>query len=125
MASGSLAAIDLSSSPVGTYAVGRIQWLLSEYDSFPALKRAIGPIVINFDRSSETDDEQMTKLIRLDKDAEVHTLCLLIYWTASPELKDGAADLIFEFVHGGLGSQSQTESLKLINKEESKRKAIL
>ena len=43
----------------------------------------------------------------------------------SPQVQDGVADLIFEFMRGGLGSRSQTKALKLINTEESKRKAML
>ena len=123
--SGSLAALNLPAAAVRTYDVGRIQWLLSEYSHFPALKRAVGPIVINYDQSKVNADQQWVNLIRLDKDAEVNALCLVIYWTKSPDVLDGATDLIFEFMRGGLGSRSQTKALKLINTEESKRKAML
>ena len=134
IASGSLTALQLEVNAVGTLDAGRIHYLMTAADTTAELRKLIGTIVINGDllppAAPDVPDgeggrvvDQPLNLSRLNKDAEVHTLCLLIYWTKSQALIDLASDLVFEYVHGGIGSKSTTYSLRLINKEEEKRKA--
>ena len=60
-------------------------------------------------------------LPRLDKDSEIIVMCLLLKWFPSDALKMAAEDMLFEFVHGGIGSKQKTHTLKMINAEEAKR----
>ena len=125
LASGSLTQLALGTNAVGTIDAGRIHHLMTTADTLAELKELIGPIVINGDPllpSTESSDLSQP-LTRLNKDAEVHALCLLIFWVKTPDLVKLATDLQFQYVHGGSGSQSSTCSLRLINKEERQRKA--
>ena len=78
----------------------------------------LGVITVNYD----TCDENVTQGRRLDKDAEIQALCLLIFWTKAKPFIDLASDLVIKYVHTGLGSKSKAYALRLINKEEAKRK---
>ena len=80
-----------------------------------------GPIKINFDL---TEQATLTQGRRLNKDAEIQALSLLIYWMESDAVTAAGSDLIFEYIHGGSGSHAATASLRLINEEESVRKVI-
>ncbi len=120
LASGSLSMLDLGNNAVGTYDTGRMQWLLAEHSSVLALKSGIGSIPINYDQGITAGS-----LVRLNKDAEVHALCLLVYWLQSPGILVCARDLTFELMHGGLGSHARTATLQLINADEAKRKVML
>ena len=120
MASGSLAGLQLNYSAMSSFDCGRIRWCLKEHSTVADFKAAVGSIKINFDTPSDSG-----KLVRLNKDAEVQAMCLLIYWDQTPELMNAAQDLIFEFVHGGIGSRSRSATLKLIDAADSKRKVTL
>ena len=117
-ASGTLMDLNLEVDAVTTLDVARIQWLMTHHADARAFKDAIGLITVNWD----TADANGSSLQRLDKDAEIQALCLLIFWTKAQAFIDAAADLVFKYVHGGQGSDSKAYSLKLINQEETKRK---
>ena len=75
-------------------------------------------IAVNYDTAGENGASGR----RLDKDAEIQSLCLLMYWTKANAFADMAADLVVKYVHAGLGSVHKAHTLRLINKEENKRK---
>ena len=84
-----------------------------------AFKDPIGLITVNWD----TVDANGTAAQRLDKDAEIQSLCLLIFWTEGCKaFTDVAADLVLKYVHAGLGSAKKAFTLRLIQGEENKRK---
>ena len=118
-ASGTLIDLNLDVDAVSTLDVARIQWMLTQHTHARPFKDAIGLITVNWD----TTDSNCSQGQRLDKDAEIQALCLLIYWTKSKAFIDMAADLVIKYVHAGLGSSSKAYTLRLINKEEDKRKA--
>ena len=112
IASGALTQIALETNAVGTIDAGRIHHLLTTADTLAELKELIGPIVINGDLllpSTENSDLNQP-LTRLNKDAEVHALCLLIFWTKMQALVKLATDLLFQYTHGGVGSASEHHS---------------
>ena len=82
-------------------------------------QNCIGTITINWDSVDELGRSRQ----RLDRDAEIQALCLLIHWTDGHRaLLDVAADLVFKYVHAGLGSLKKAYTLRLINEEERKHK---
>ena len=117
-ASSSLTDLNLECDAVSTLDVVRIKWMLTHHADVRAFKKGIGTITVNWD----TVDANISSGQRLDKDAEIQALCLLIFWTKSQAFLDVAADLVFEYVHAGQGSSSKAYTLKLINGEESRRK---
>ena len=119
VASATLLNFSLEVDAVSTYDVARIQWMLTSHHDARSFKDAIGPITVNYNSVNENCQGGA----RLDKDAEVQALCLLILWTegATPFV-EMAADLVVKFVHAGTGSASKAYALRLINKEEDKRK---
>ena len=117
-ASSSLVHLNLESDAISTFDVARIQWMLTNHPDARAFKNAIGTITVNWD----TVDANVSSGQRLDKDAEIHALCLLIFWTKHQAFVDMAADLVFKYVHAGQGSSSKAFTLQLINSEESRRK---
>ena len=117
-ASGTLMDLNLEVDAVTTLDVARIQWMMTHHAHVRAFKDGIGVITVNWD----TADANGSSAHRLDKDAEIQALCLLIFWTQAKAFVDVAADLVFKYVHGGLGASSKAYTLKLINSEESKRK---
>ena len=121
MASGSLAQLDLMSSAVRTYDAGRMCFFLKEYDNISLVMKNVGPIGINLSLRS-TADEVGPPFQRMNKDAEVHALCLIAYWVQSEAVTKACADLAFEFQQGGVGSKAKTGSLKLIDDDDKKRK---
>ena len=93
--------------------------MLTSHDDARSFKDAIGPITVNYD----SVDENCRGGSRLDKDAEIHALCLLIMWTEGAKpFVELAADLVVKFVHAGTGSDSKAYTLRIINHEENKRK---
>ena len=125
--SATLLDLNLEINAVNAIDVARIHWMLSEHTTTRSFKDAIGAIIVNYD----TVDASGAQGQRLDKDAELHALCLLIHRTktleSSTPLQNAvvqlASDLVIMYVHAGLGSASKGYTLRLINKEESKRKA--
>ena len=103
---------------VTTLDMACIHWLIMEHKDVRSLKDSIGVITANWD----TTDENGSQGQHLDKDTEVQTLCLLIFWTKAQAFTDIASDLVIRYVHGGLGSNSKAYTLRLINKEEAKHK---
>ena len=120
MASGSLRMMVVEGNAVNTLDAARIKRMLNECDTLAAFKKAIGPIKINFDTSDHSD---IARSDRLNKDGEIHALCLLIYWMKNEHVTAAGADLIFEYTHGGVGSRAATSALRLVNEEEASRKA--
>ena len=57
----------------------------------------------------------------MNKDAEVHTLCLLSYWMKDADFNASCADLCFEFSAHGVGTKQSTSTLKLIDSDEKQR----
>ena len=117
-ASSTLMDLNLESDAVTTLDVARIHWMLTHHAHARAFKDGIGVITVNWD----TVDANCASGQRLDKDAEVQALCLLIFWTKSEVFAKVAADLVFKYVHAGQGSNSKAYTLKLISTEESERK---
>ena len=118
MASGSLRMLIIEENAVNTLDAARVKHMLTEFDTLAAFKKAIGSITINFDLSDQTTLKQGR---RLNKDAEIHALSLLIYWMKNPDVTAAGSDLIFEYTHGGVGSHAATAALRLINEEETVR----
>ena len=116
-ASSTLIDLNLEADALTTLDVARIQWMMTHHAHARAFKDGIGVITVNWD----TVDANGSSAQRLDKDAEIQALCLLIFWTQAKAFVDVAADLVFKYVHGGLGASSKAYTLKLINSEESKR----
>ena len=113
MASGSLRMMQLKHNALSTLDTARIKHLMTEYPTLPAFKKALGPLAINYDHEPP--------LCRLNKDAEVHALCLLIYWMKNEVVTSSGADVIFEYMHGGTGSYAVTTSLRLCGEDDKKR----
>ena len=110
--------IALEVDALSTIDIARVQWMLTAHADSRSFKDSIGVISVNYD----TVDEHVKQGRRLDKDAEIHALCLLIYWTEAQPFIDIASDLVIKYVHAGCGSSGKAYTLKLINLEESKRK---
>ena len=119
MASGALQMLIIEENAVNTLDAARIKHMLSNFKTLAEFKTAIGPIKINFDL---TEQATLTQGRRLNKDAEIQALSLLIYWMESDAVTAAGSDLIFEYIHGGSGSHAATASLRLINEEEKGRK---
>ena len=115
---GSLGQMDLHADAVKTMDVGRISFFLHEYQTIQALKKAVGTIIIN---SSLWSGESFAGLRRVNKDAEVHTMCLLAYWLQTPEILDACADLAFDFQSVGTGTQQAIFTLHLLDDEDKQR----
>ena len=96
-ASSTLIDLNIESDAVTTLDVARIKWMLTHHAHARAFKDGIGTITVNWD----TVDVNGSSGQRLDKDAEVQALCLLIYWTKSEVFVKIAADLVFTYVHAG------------------------
>ena len=117
--SGSLSMIQLEASAVNTLGTARIRHVLTSSETLAELKTSLGQISINADVSDISKNVR-----RLDKDAEVQALCLLIYWMRDRTVASAAADLVFVYVHGGRASHHTTSSMKLIDAEEGSREVI-
>ena len=107
---------------VNTLDAARNKRMLTEFETLAAFKKALGPIQINCDVS---DQGALKACRRLYKDAEIHALCLLIFWMQNVEVAAAGSDLLFEYTHGGIGSRAATAALRLLNEEESARMATL
>ena len=115
LASATLLNFSIEVDAISTYDVARILWMLTSHDDARSFKDAIGPITVNYD----SVDENCRGGSRLDKDAEIHALCLLIMWTEGAKpFVELAADLVVKFVHAGTGSDSKAHTLRMIHKEE-------
>ena len=110
--------IALEVDALSTIDIARVQWMLTAHADSRSFKDSIGVISVNYD----TVDEHVKQGRRLDKDAEIQALCLLIYWTEAQPFIDIASDLVIKYVHAGCGSSGKAYTLRLINLEESKRK---
>ena len=115
---GTLQDLALEIDALTTIDIARLQWMLTQHADARSFKDAIGVIAVNFD----TVDHNVKQGRRLDKDAEIQALCLLIYWTEAKAFIDMASDLVIKYVHAGHGSATQAYTLRLINQEETKRK---
>ena len=71
MASGSLRVLIIEETAVNTLDGARVKYMLSEFDSLAAFKKAIGPINTNVDMYDQSNLKQSR---RLNKDAEVQSL---------------------------------------------------
>ena len=89
----------------------KISFFLQEYPTILSLKKAVGPIIIN---TSRWAGEKFSGLCRANKDAEVHTLCLLAYWLQKPQILAACADLVFDFQSAGLGTKQTVFTLRLL-----------
>ncbi|CAK0829854.1 unnamed protein product, partial [Prorocentrum cordatum] len=116
----SLGMLDLNHNACSAVDVARIIFMFQEHNDSLAFKRAVGTISINYD----TIVHGFQKLQRLDKDAEVHALMLLLYYTKDDAIAAECQDLHFEYVRAGTGSKATTYTLSLINAEEKKRQVI-
>ena len=119
MASGSVQTLIIEENAVNTLDAARVKRMLTDFDTLAAFKKAIGPIKINFDVS---DQSTLKQARRLNKDAEIQALCLLIYWMQNEDVTAAGSDLIFEYMHGGVGPRAATAALRHINEEETARK---
>ena len=118
IASATLQDIALEADALSTFDIARVQWMLTQHVDARSFKDAIGVITVNYN----TVDSNCKQGRRLDKDAEIQALCLLIYWTKAQAFVDIASDLVIKYVHAGAGSSSKAYTLRMINSEESKRK---
>ncbi len=103
---GTLKNIALSTPAHRTLDAGRIRHLLG-VSTVVELCGQIGAIIVNRDTWT---DETAAGLHRCDKDAEIDTLCLLMYWcqdneAVMAELDKLGADLIFDCRSWGKGSK--------------------
>ena len=122
MSSGSLVMMHIGDNAVNTLDVARIKRMLSEFEALAAFNPAIDPSKINYDLTQHAD---LSGSRRENKDAEIHALCLLIYWMENEHVTAAGADLIFEHTHGGTGSRAATTALRLINEEEAARQVMI
>ena len=84
VASCSLRALQLPADALMTLDAGKIANMLSEGKTVADLIRSVGTITVN---ASVWDGEAFTKLQRMNKDAEIQTLCLVLMWSESNQLK--------------------------------------
>ena len=77
--SGTLSMLELSRNALEGFDTSRISFTLGTYPSIPELIKGIGPVTINIDAWV---DEGFANLQRFGKDAEVHALCLLLFWAS-------------------------------------------
>ena len=118
MASATLQDIALEADALSTFDIARVQWMLTQHVDARSFKDAIGVITVNYN----TVDSNCKHGRRLNKDAEIQALCLLIYWTQAPAFVGLATDLVIKYVQAGSASSSKAWTLRMINGEESKRK---
>ena len=81
--------------------------MLRVCETFVDLSHSVGPIMVN---ASVWEGAASTKLQRMHKDAEVHTLSLGLMWSESKQLMGACADLVFEFKECGFGLHFQAEA---------------
>ena len=112
-ASGSLKMMQLNHNAVSTLDTARIKHMMVNYPTLPMFKKAIGAVTINYDHEPP--------LRRLNKDAEVHAMCLLIHWMKDDVVTRSGADLVFDYIHCGIGSFASTTTLRLCSEEDKKR----
>ena len=101
--------LNLAASSVSTVDVGRIAFILQNYNTIDVLLGAVGNIKVNCDA---WDGAEFKNLNRMNKDAEVQVLCLLAYWLNDLDFNASCADLCFEFSSYGVGSKQSTSTLK-------------
>ncbi|MAJ38113.1 MAG: hypothetical protein CMC19_09435, partial [Flavobacteriaceae bacterium] len=118
LTSGTLTNLSLESRAVPTLDTGKIHFFLQTYANSDDLFRAVGVIAINNDG---WDGSAFNDLKRVNKDGEVHVLCLIAFWLGSKDFADLCADLAFEFSGYGIGSQAMTSVLKLIERDDKAR----
>ena len=123
--SGTLSMLDLSRNALEGFDTSRIAFTLGTYPSIPELMKGIGPVTINIDAWVE---EGFANLQRFDKDAEVHTLCLLLFWASGTSqeanLLTACADLVFDGQRKGLGSRLSSAKVVHLENEEKKRHVL-
>ena len=115
---GSLAQLHLRADAVSTLDGGRIAFLMNEYTSGRKLLQNVGNIAISND---SWDGTHQVDLHRLNKDAEVHVLCLYAYWLKNDSFNIALADLKFEYQAAGFGSDKTCSTLRMIDTEEKNR----
>ena len=112
---GSLSQLLLESTAVPTLDAGKIAFFLGEYTTMDFLLKSVGTIIIN---SAVWDGESFNNLIRVNKDAEVHLMCLIAYWAQDARINAAFADLTFDFQNVGLGTKQKTATLRQLDNEE-------
>ena len=84
---------------MNTLHPARANRVLAEFDHSAAFEKAVGPIKIN---AKLADEVSFSRCRRMNKDAEIQSLCLLIYWLQNVDMTAVGSDLISEYMHGGL-----------------------
>ena len=119
--SGTLSMLELSRNALEGLDTSRISFTLGTYATIPALMKGIGQVTINVDAWV---NEGFDHLQRFDKDAEVHALCLLLFWaigtSQEARLLTACADLVFDGQRKGIGSRlASAKVVHLENEEKS------
>ena len=120
---GTLKNIALSTPAHRTLDAGRIRQLLGVTTTVE-LCGQIGAIIVNRDTWTE---ETAAVLHRCDKDAEIDTLCLLLYWCRDndavlAELIKLCTDLVFDCRKWGSGSRLFSKKTRQADTDEDKKK---
>ena len=126
MFAGTLKNISLSTSAHRTLDAGRIRQLLG-VSTVVELCGQIGAIIVNRDTWTE---ETAAILHRCDKDAEIDTLTLLMYWCRDneavlAELNKLCTDLIFDCRKWGSGSRLFSKKTQQADTDEAKKKTLV
>jgi hypothetical protein len=99
LCSGTLGQLDLKHSALGSLDVGKITHIIGQSEAITDLRRSVGSIIVNADT---WDGKSFSELQRVHKDAEVHSLCLLLLWHKGADDLHAAllaicSDLVFDF----------------------------
>ena len=120
---GSLSQLALQLRAIPTLDVGKLGYIIKNAVTDASLKDLMEPITVNIDAGNASN------YVRVDKDAEVDGLCLLMHWCSddaqlSERLKAVAADLVFDGRRMGDGTKVFAAKFDLMNQEEKKREVI-
>ena len=120
--SGTLTQLILDSRAVNTIDTGMIGYIIEYASTDSFLKKLIGTIIVNIDEGLHNGKAYY----RVDSDAEVDALCLLMYWTRGCKASEErmislASDLVFEGRRMGRGSKFFGARLELMNTAEKRR----
>ena len=124
MFSGALGQLSLADRALSTLDSGKIGHIIESASTDGHLKALIGTIIVNIDDSAD-----FSNFKRVNKDAEVDALCLLMLWTSADSQATErmillASDLVFHGRRLGTGSKLYAAQFGLMNSEEKAREAM-